>query len=136
MSRYQDWSPEQNETLRTLYLQGLSFSEIGRAMGRTKNSCKGRACRLKFPPRSNPKLEQIRATKAQARRQSTKRRPPMHLSVVTAPDSVPVGIMERTGCCYPTTKEGPHLFCNAATSGNTDYCEFHLQVMYPRRRAA
>jgi hypothetical protein len=59
----------------------------------------------------------------------------MFLRVVTAPESIPVPLMERTGCCYPTTPEGPHLFCNAPTSGTTDYCEFHRRVMYPRRAA-
>ena len=132
-----NWTPAEDEHLQALYRNGASFAEMARIVGRTKNSCISRSRRLKFPPRTKPRLEQIRATKAlhRPKPKSDKRRPPMFLRIVTAPDSKPVGLIERTGCCYPTTKEGPHLFCNANTNGS-DYCEFHLQVMYPRRRAA
>lgn len=142
--RYTPWTPAEDETLRALYEQGRSFTEIARAVNRTKNSTISRSRRLKLPSRGVEHTRRMASRSAKLRKAKTPLRPvskpkerkaPMFLRVVSVPASKPVGLIERTGCCYPTTAEGPHLFCNEPTNGS-DYCEFHHRVIYPRRRAA
>lgn len=141
------WTPAEDAQLRALYDEGKSFTEMGKALKRTKNSCISRSRRLKFPPRGDLHISRMAKRSVGMRKRNgahkplriithrkTERRPPMYLRVVSAPESRPVPLMERTGCCYPTTDEGPHLFCNVPTNG-TDYCEFHRRLMY-RARAA
>lgn len=48
------WTPSEDDTLRGLWRDGHSTAEIGRRMGRTKNSIIGRAHRLDLPPRGSP----------------------------------------------------------------------------------
>jgi len=134
------WTPDEDVALRALHAEGKSFTEIAHIMGRSKNSLIGRAYRLNLPKRIpgaprryQDRSQRVRLPKPVSTR--TERKPPMFLRVVTAPESKPVPLMERTGCCYPTTNEGPFLFCNAPPSGHTDYCEFHRRLMY-RARAA
>lgn len=142
MSRCIHWTPEEDATLRALYAEGKSFAEIGRAVGRTKNATISRSRKLKLPLRGVEHIRRMAARTAETRKAKAppriskpkERKAPMFLRVVSVPQSTPVPLMERTGCCYPTTEKGPHLFCNEPTRGS-DYCEFHLRVMYPRRAA-
>jgi hypothetical protein len=140
------WTPAEDAQLRALHDEGKSFTQMAKAIGRTKGSCISRSRKLKLPSRTDLHIKRMsqRTTKIRKARsvpvrvithRKSERKPPMYFRVVTAPDSKPVSLMERTGCCYPTTKDGPHLFCNAPING-PDYCEFHLNIMYPRRRAA
>lgn len=34
-----------------------------------------------------------------------------------------VTLFENTGCKYPLTKSGPHMFCGCVASGS--YCDYH-----------
>ncbi len=42
------WTPEQDTELRGLYGKGLTFSEIGSALGRTPGACQQRAFKLRL----------------------------------------------------------------------------------------
>lgn len=136
------WTEEQDTTLRTMRDDGASYDEIGSVLGVTRNAVSGRVNRLKLVPRP-----QDYAGKAAKRWQVTNRpakakplhlkpmnwrkgkpTPPMFFAVHEAPKAVPVPLIDRTGCCYPVTEHGPHLFCNEATDGS--YCKFHRSVMY------
>lgn len=145
------FTPDEDETLYKLFADGKSFSEIGKAMGRTKNSVISRSRKLKLGSRGDLHTQRMASRSAKMRKYNAapkpkqkhfslkrttprERKPPMFLRVVTAPDSKPVPLVDRTGCCYPTTPHGPHLFCNEPTQGR-DYCEFHHSVMYKRRAA-
>lgn len=151
MTRHTSWTSVEDETLRALYDQFKSFSQIGKILNRTKGSCISRSRRLRFPPRPelHVKRQTERTTAARhARLERAKNRterrvaakkgerlPPMLQRVFVAPDSVPVDLIARTGCCYAVTTESPHRFCNAPKGSGSDYCEFHHGIMY-RRRAA
>jgi len=144
-----NWTMKALDTLRAMHAEGKTFLEIGNAIGISRNAVAGKAHRLKLPLRD----QSFSASKRWAQTERTprvkkptkpflitnkrERKPPMQLRVVTVPDAVPVPLIERTGCCYPTTTEKPHLFCNQPTGEKTgDYCAFHYKLMYPRSVAA
>lgn len=147
------WTPETIDALRKLHAEGKTYTEIANALGTSKNSVSGKIDRLKIPARGRNHMRRVNQQNALKRwgdgerpppnrkpvntlvRKRTERKAPMLLRVVIAPESNPVPLIERTGCCYPTTTEGPHLFCNLPTEAGP-YCEFHQRVMYPKRRAA
>lgn len=139
-----------DETVRRMWADGASLSEIGAVVGRTRASVAGRIRRLGLPKKGashNRHACSVKAAQARwgqprekkpfslKKTKPKERKPPMFLRVVSVPESKPVSLHERTGCCYPTTGESPHLFCNEPTQGR-DYCDFHMSVMYPRWRAA
>ena len=131
------WTEEQDQTLIALRAEGLPNAEIASRLVITRKSVTGRVSTLKLPLRDAQFSANIRWGKKEDRKSL---KPvayrkgvvtgPRFFAVVEAPDAVPVGLMERTGCAYPVTERGPHLFCNAACEGS--YCEFHRQVMYKR----
>lgn len=146
------WTMEQLDTLRRMWVEGASYTEIAIAVGKSRNSIAGKSHRLGLPKRD---MEHFRRKSAESARkrwgeprekpkpkhfslkrcQPKERKPPMMLRVVSAPDSKPVPLIERTGCCYPTSEEKPHLFCNEPVNSG-EYCEFHYRVMYPKGKAA
>ena len=138
---YTFWTAEEDAILRALYDEGKSYSQIGKALNRTKCGCISRGRKLKLPPRPDLHAKRMseRTTRLRARaanpygysrpKRTRERKPPMIMRVVPAPDSIPVPLVDRTGCAYPTTHNGPHLFCNAPTGGNP-YCSFHHNVMF------
>lgn len=140
-----------DDVVTQMWADGKSYGEIGAVLNRTRSSVAGRVRRLKLPKKTQAAINAMAARSAKMRwdkpdkpkrpfvfspRTSKERKPPMLQRVYVAPDSVPVSLVERTGCCFPTTTEKPHLFCNAAVGEKQSYCEFHLNVMYPKRRAA
>lgn len=139
------WTNEETDTLHRLWAEGASFRQIAEALGRSRNSVIGKCDRLNLPKRGHEHNRRKASENARKRwgepREKPKkfslkwnprgRQPPVHLRAIPAPDCKPVPFIERTGCAYPTTNEKPHLFCNEPV-GHGDYCEFHLQVMYPR----
>lgn len=48
------------------------------------------------------------------------------------PGSVPVGLMERTGCCFIVSRDSPFLYCDRPTEKGVSYCTHHIQVMKPK----
>ena len=140
------WTSEETDTLRRMWIEGASYSKIGLAVGKTKNAVAGKADRLNLPKRGHEHNRRKASENARKRwgepREKAKkfnlkrttpreRQPPVHLRAIPAPDCRPVPFIKRTGCAYPTTDDKPHLFCNEPMDRG-DYCEFHLQVMYPR----
>ena len=136
------WTEADDTRLISMRDDGLTYAEIGAAVGVTRNAISGRVNRLKLVPRP-----QDCAGKAAKRWANTERpvkakpmtlkpmnwrkgkpTPPKFFAVLDAPKSNPVSLIERTGCCYPVTEAKPHLFCNADADG--DYCKFHRAIMY------
>ena len=71
---YQLWTPEQDETLLRLQLEGLSAAEIGRAFGKTRNAIIGRLARLRSKGLGLPKRgPRIRTTPLEPRKPSAPR---------------------------------------------------------------
>lgn len=49
-----NWTPEDDDSLRVMWAKGISTSEIGRELGRSKNSVIGRAHRMDLDARKSP----------------------------------------------------------------------------------
>ena len=60
-----DWNDAEEARLRALWAEGHSGTEIGRQMGRSKNSIVGRAHRLELPARLSPIQAAVARTGAQ-----------------------------------------------------------------------
>jgi GcrA cell cycle regulator len=146
---------QEDDQLRRLFHQGLSYSQIGKEMGRTRNSCIGRAMRLGFPARIVGVTEKARMERIRDRRDSgvkssrkyyqknrgvlqlpfkQRELPEMEFRVPNIP---PVSIMElndRT-CRWPIG-DGPFMFCGALPLHEKPYCPFHDRIAHepePRR---
>lgn len=143
-----EWTADKIDTLRQMWANGATFSQIGMALHRSRSAIAGKVRRLKLPKRGADHLRAVNAQNAAKRWENTahkpksrhfslkrtspkERKPPMHLRVVSVPESKPVPLMERTGCCFPTTSDRPHLFCDLPL-GRGAYCQTHYKVMYPR----
>lgn len=145
------WTMEQIDTVRRMWADGATLSQIGAAVNRSRSAVAGKVDRLELPKKTAAAIAALNAHNAAKRWEGRphkpskpftfkkahpkERKPPMFLRVVSVPDSKPVPLGERTGCCYPTTGEKPHLFCNEPLA-HGDYCETHYWVMYPRGKAA
>ncbi len=66
------WSKEQIKTLTELWELGLSGNQIGKILGRTKNSIVGKAHRLKLPGRPSP-IKPTKTAAALAKKAAAKR---------------------------------------------------------------
>lgn len=123
------WTTERVEKLRQMYEDQRSYFVISQAIGVSESSVRRKARILGLPSRTQDSSVRFRWIGGKPSRNV--RTPPRAFAVVLAPDTTPVPLMERTGCCYPTTEHSPHLFCNAEVS-KSSYCDFHQRVMYGR----
>jgi len=67
------WTAERDAELRRLWETTLSASEIGKAMGLSKNQVVGRAHRLKLPPRENALAKNFRLKGVAEKRERERR---------------------------------------------------------------
>jgi len=145
------WSPEADAELRELWsIRGMTASEIGARMGKTRNAVLGRAHRLDLPMRKAAttgynaftRVRTPRAVVKRAPRKSTyvtkPRRKPEPKPVATEqqrqmawaalPGSMPVALLDLTAesCRWPVG-EAPFHFCGLkATQGS--YCDHHAKL--------
>lgn len=131
--------------VRTLWDQGLSGSQIGRRIGRTRNSILGLARRLGLPSRDQIKsatdsanmqwmLRRRRKAKpisgASLRRKAPEPRHQTPATPVEAPAHPPVALLDLKPwhCRYPV--EGG--FCGAKTCsrGSRKWCAHHADIVY------
>jgi GcrA cell cycle regulator len=149
MSDPQFWSERDIEVARALWDEGLSSAEIGRRMGRSKNSVCGLRTRRGWPKRPSLVVltpEQIAARTAKTR--ATLRalhdadgaealgcvrraRKPVHVAPPASPPPEPVPVYLR--CQYPLNDRRPWRFCDAVTRAGSVYCAEHHAVCYLRR---
>jgi GcrA cell cycle regulator len=147
------WPDVAVETLIKLRAEGLSSSQIGAALGISRNAVIGKAARLGLPCAVS--VTQYRPTSRRERRPqslahgdrrltqvlSKPRLPVEPLPVVEpAPDHVflNVGLLDlnRDECRYSLSKEPPFLFCGQPTERGS-YCGHCYRIVYaPTRRAA
>lgn len=138
------WTKDEEERLRALWNDaGLSASECGRQLARSRAAVVGKARRMNLAERSRtfhskpraekpakprverraaPKLEPVKKLPADTRH--------LHSSAWDAlPDSTPVSLvdLEHSQCKWPIGDERPQLFC-ALPSGDSVYCEHHTRV--------
>lgn len=135
------WTKAREDELRDLYSQGLSSSQIARAMGGlSRNAVIGKVHRMGLNPKGggrkdrvsipvtmpSPELKSVVATK-----QTAPAPIPKSLPIDSAE---PIGIMEldETTCKWPIDdEEAPTVrYCGRPTNGKPPYCEGHSKKAF------
>jgi hypothetical protein len=131
------WSHEDIATLRKLWADGKTFTEIAHALGRTRSMIAGKRSRLNLQNRLSAevhsKVNASRPIPAQAVRFYAPQ-PPQAPKVLKHPKSRPVTILEATGCRFPVkSTRRDHLFCNNTLhqgQRSNVYCLQHYEIAY------
>ncbi len=153
-----DWTAEAVATLRQLWDEAHSASEIGRRLGVSKNAVIGKARRLALPGRPSPIRHSSPAAERQARQKVVAaRRPPAMVPTgraavanarnsdvppaatpmaATSPELWAWPAREHRECCWPIGEPRTAGFrlCGAPARGRAPYCEAHSQSAYVRAR--
>jgi GcrA cell cycle regulator len=150
------WTTEEDAQLTDMLAKGLSATQIGMALHRSRNAVIGRTHRLehagKVLTRSRGPLKPPGTRKYAARTMRNPLPQPaakpqgqavksiLSLAEVKAapvvkeppppPDTKPVSILRVTGCRYAVTDDKPHRFCNAPLKEGSSYCEHHHYRCY------
>lgn len=146
-----DWSDAENQMLRALWTQGHSAAEIGRRMGRSKNSIVGRAHRLDLDERPSPIRRKpgsyLKPPPSVPRVVGPTLPPlvsyvpptPMPRPVMTVPPPPPPAVFRRRpsiSCCWPIGEPGTKAFrfCGDPSVPGRPYCGEHANLAYVRVR--
>ena len=152
------WSLEREDTLRRLWSEGLTASQIGIRMGATRNMIIGKARRLhltaravarprrSYPTNAAPKPMPRRPMNNNPTGFAGKTRPPKPLPPrpfkpvvvedVIAPVSLNLTLMQLTDrvCKFATTPHSTpaldHRFCGQPRWNGSRYCQFHFRMAY------
>jgi GcrA cell cycle regulator len=114
-----EWTSERVETLRRLWLQGQTASQIAAQLGETtRNAVIGKAHRMGL---------------------STKAAAPARVELPPAPVAVaPAMVPSNRGCLWPVgdPKQPDFHFCGRPSETGRPYCAEHCAVAYHRRSDA
>ena len=113
-----EWTSERVETLRRLWLQGQTASQIAAQLGETtRNAVIGKAHRLGLSTKAAPPRVEL---------------PPPPVTI--APAAVP----SNRGCLWPVgdPKQPDFHFCGQPSETGRPYCADHCAVAYHRRTEA
>ena len=150
------WTEQDDARLRELLEQGLSYWEVGEAMGRSKNSCIGRGHRLGLMTRTDPAvIDAKRARWSRKKPELPKKEQPMavvipfpvpaqpryeqplaHETAFGQPKSI-VGLKEHH-CRWPVHRSltsDRWLFCAAERREKSPYCAEHHLLAYVKPRS-
>ena len=144
------WTDERVESLKKLWLDGLSASQIAKHLGGglTRNAVIGKVHRLGLSGRASPSQPHRPAFKpVRPPRAVTPATPPARRAEVAAPplqaEPLPVPVIEETGSATVLTL-GAHMckwpigdpsrdgfsFCGRASGKDGPYCARHAQMAY------
>ncbi len=122
------WTDERLEKLKELWTQGLSISQIGEALGVSRNAIAGKAHRMGLPKRpspiSRPKVEKLEVVMPEVTENL-----PWRLELRQLEWS-------RSKCCCPTgdPKKNGFVCCGDAIVPGKPYCLTHCQEAYTTSR--
>lgn len=157
--RKQDWSDEHIQVLREQWDKGLSGSQIGAMIGKTRCSVIGKARRLNLPrreprnghmagtvlskrPRKPPPPRGAKPSPDKKVFKHLKGKPvsPKHYpAAVPLTDKPPIGIMQlRRNSCRAIVGHGPDglaVYCGDETFQGKSFCEGHCAMYYTYRDA-
>ena len=124
------WTDDRLEGLKKLWSQGLSISQIGEALGVSRNSIAGKAHRMGLPKRPSP-ISRSKVAKPK-------------IVVPEMPKELPLRLelrqleWSRSKCCWPTgdPKKIGFVFCGDTVVPGKPYCLPHCQEAYTTSRDA
>lgn len=134
-----NWTADNIERLRVLWLKGLTCSQIAAELGTTKNSIIGKVHRLKLDRRrvgtprkgqNYPRPSEPRKPRITLPKTAKIRSLPMS---IPAPVTEGVSIVDVTGCRFPVGTgdvPGGHLFCNCEQRAKSMFCEYHSAIAF------
>ena len=124
------WTEERLEKLRKLWAEGLSITQIGDALGVSRNAIAGKAHRMGLPKRPSP----IAKSKPKAAPKTTP--PPMPDRVLPLRLELRQLEWSRSKCCWPTgdPKHNGFTFCGDAIVPGKPYCLDHCKEAYTTSR--
>ena len=138
------WTEDRVETLKTLWNEGLSASQIaGRLGGVTRNAVIGKVHRLGLSGRATPAKPKTVKPKAAPQPQPVAERPvPMDPATFGGLGGPTVSSIGANECKWPIgdPAAADFHFCGQGAAAGKPYCAYHSQVAFqpsrgPRERA-
>ena len=125
------WTEERLAQLRKLWDEGLSISQIGDALGVSRNAIAGKAHRMGLPKRPSPISKTAKETKKPAKPKPA-----------AEPENLPLRLelrklkWSRSKCCWLTgdPKMSGFTFCGDAVVPGKPYCLKHCEEAYTTSR--
>ena len=124
------WTDERLEELKKLWAQGLSISQIGEALGVSRNAIAGKAHRMGLPKRPSP-ISKPKAEKPKVEPVVEEKDLPLRLELRQL-------VWSRSRCCWPTgdPKKNGFVFCGDTVVPGKPYCLPHCKEAYTTSRDA
>ena len=124
------WTEERLEELKKLWAQGLSISQIGEALGVSRNAIAGKAHRMGLPKRPSP-ISKPKAEKPKVVPVVEEKDLPLRLELRQL-------VWSRSKCCWPTgdPKKNGFVFCGDTVVPGKPYCLPHCKEAYTTSRDA
>ena len=124
------WTDERLEELKKLWAQGLSISQIGEALGVSRNAIAGKAHRMGLPKRPSP-ISKPKAEKPKIESVVEEQDLPLRLELRQL-------VWSRSKCCWPTgdPKKNGFVFCGDTVVPGKPYCLPHCKEAYTTSRDA
>lgn len=122
------WTDERLGQLEKLWAEGLSISQIGEALGVSRNSIAGKAHRMGLPKRPSP-ISKTKSEKTVIPVSPVEKDLPLRLELRQL-------VWSRSRCCWPTgdPKKNGFLFCGGNVVPGKPYCLQHCQEAYTNSR--
>ena len=124
------WTDERLNELKKLWAEGLSISQIGEALGVSRNAIAGKAHRMGLPKRPSP-ISKSKAEKAEPVVLDEEQDLPLRLELRQL-------VWSRNKCCWPTgdPKKNSFVFCGDSVVPGKPYCLLHCREAYTTSRDA
>ena len=122
------WTEQRLKELGELWAKGLSISQIGEALGVSRNAVAGKAHRIGLPKRPSP-INRSSSKSNDLETEENAKNLPLRLELRQLDWS-------QNTCCWPTgdPRKNGFLFCNEVVVPGKPYCLAHCREAYTTSR--